>query len=259
MGFWQIVLYLSDLIHAGHKWQRQNIIGTDSESTFRFSVFQIVGCLLSGWFVYKNPSGVSDAAIDYLLSSLSIITGFYFAVILLSYDQFNKIEVPDRGAAEDEKIKVLKSINFLKKYNALSCYAILLAIIVIFMLVGTLLFGQNTDIYEDFEVASSLKDVALFPTLCFYALVVWRFLMIYFLLDFFIITIYAICSLFQFLNLQMLDLQLPFRVNNSHVASEYQVYKHKYGKIGVFLVLLIGVLLLLFATSLFLINNICHF
>lgn len=248
MGFWQIVLYLSDLIHAGHKWQRQNIIGTNSECTFRFSVFQIVGCLLAGLFVYKNPSGVSDTAIDYLLSSLSILTGFYFAVILLSYDQFDKIEVPDRGEKEDKKIKVLKSTNFLKQYNALSCYAILLAIIVIFMLIGTLLLGQKTDIYEDFEVAGSLKDVALFPTLCFYALVVWRFLMIYFLLDFFIITIYAICSLFQFLNLQMLDIQLPFRVNNSHVKSEFQVYKQEYGKKGVFLVLLIGILLLLFAT-----------
>ena len=251
MGFWQIVLYLSDLIHAGHKWQRQNIIDANSERAFRLSVFQIVGCLLAGWFVYKNPSGISDTAIDYLLSSLSIITGFFFAVILLSYEQFNKIKVPDRGVAEDEKINVLKSVNFLKKYNALSCYAILLSIIVIFMLIGTLLFGQKTDIYEDFEVASSLKNVDLFPTLCFYALVSWRFLMIYFLLDFFIITIYAICSLFQFLNLQMLNLQLPFAVNSNHVASEYQVYKNKYGKLGVFLVLLIGILLLLFATSLF--------
>ena len=68
MGFWQIVLYLSDLIHAGHKWQRQNIIGTNSERAFKLSVFQIMGCLLAGWFVYKNPSGVSDTAIDYLLS-----------------------------------------------------------------------------------------------------------------------------------------------------------------------------------------------
>lgn len=134
--------------------------------------------------------------------------------------------------------------------NTLSCYAILLAIIVIFMLIGTLLFGQKTDIGEDFEMASSLEDVTLFPTICFYAIVVWRFLMIYFLLDFFIITIYTICSLFQFLNLQMLDLQLPFAVNASQVTSEYQAYKHKYGKIGVFIVLLMGILLLLFATSL---------
>ena len=251
MGFWQIVLYLSDLIHAGHKWQNQNIIDTNSERTFRLSFFQIVGCLLAVWFVYKNPSGVSDTAIDYLLSSLSIISGFYFAVILLSYDQFNKLKVPDGGVPENEKIKVLKSINFLKKYNALSCYAILLAIIVIFMLICTLLFGQKTDIDGDFEVASSLKEVALFPTLCFYALIAWRFLMIYFLLDFFIITIYAICSLFQFLNLQMLDFHLPFAVNSNHVASEYQVYRQRYGKIGVFIVLLIGILLLLFATSLF--------
>ena len=45
MGFWQIVLYLSDLIHSGHKWQRQNIIGTNSKHAFNLSVFQIGGCL----------------------------------------------------------------------------------------------------------------------------------------------------------------------------------------------------------------------
>lgn len=39
-------------------------------------------------------------------------------------------------------------------------------------------------------------------------------------------------------------------MNASHVPSEYQVYKRKFGKIGVFLVFLIGTLLLLFVTSL---------
>lgn len=250
MGFWQIVLYLSDLIKTGHKWQYQNVTGTRPEKSFRLSFFQVVSALLAGWFVYKNPTGVSDTAIDYLLNSLSIITGFFFAVILLSYDQFGKIRIHVESITDEEKVKVLKSFNFLKKYNALSCYAILIAIMVIFMLVGTLLFGQKINI-ENFQIASSIDTVELLPTLCFYALLAWRFLMIYFLLDFFIITVYAISSLFQFLNLQMLEHQVPFSVNANHVASEYQTYKQKYGKTGMLLVFLVGILLLLFATSLF--------
>lgn len=39
-------------------------------------------------------------------------------------------------------------------------------------------------------------------------------------------------------------------MNASHVPSEYQVYKRNFGKIGVFLVLLMGTLLLIFVTSL---------
>ena len=74
--------------------------------------------------------------------------------------------------------------------------------------------------------------------------------MIYFLLDFFIITVYAICSLFQFLNLQMLDRHQPYTVLSTHVTTEYQEYKHKYGAVGVVLVIIIGALSLLFVASL---------
>lgn len=251
MGFWQVVLYLRDLIREGHKWQWQNVVGTASKKSFRLSLFQVIGCVLAGWFVYKNPTGVSDNAIDFLLSSMSIITGFFFAVILLSYDQYCKIKMPEKRAGEETKVKVLKSINFLKKYNALSCYAILLALIVIFMLIGTLLFGQKVNISTpSFSVAKSFADINWFTTIGFYALLLWRFSMIYFLFDFFIITVYAICSLFQFLNLQMLERQQPYTVIPTHVTTEYQVYKYKYGKAGVVFVILIGLLSLLLVASL---------
>jgi len=251
MGFWQVILYLRELINEGHKWQWQNVVGTASENSFKLSLFQVIGGILAAWFVYKNPTGVSDTAIDFLLSSMSIITGFFFAVILLSYDQFSKLKIPERGADDDTKIKILKSINFLKKYNALSCYAILLALTVIFMLIGTLLFGQKVNISaSSFPVAKSLADINWFATISFYSLLLWRFSMIYFLLDFFIITVYAICSLFQFLNLQMLERQQPYTVLSTHVTTEYQEYKHKYGAVGVVLVIIIGALSLLFVASL---------
>lgn len=253
MGFWQVILYLRELIREGHKWQRQNVVGAASDKSFRLSIFQIIGCFLAGWFVYKNPTGVSDTAIDFLLSSLSIVTGFFFAVILLSYDQFRKIDIPEEEADDETRLKTLKSINFLKQYNALSCYAILLALTVIIMLIGTLLFGKGISLRDEFfSIAMSFKDINWLATARFYALLLWRFLVIYFLLDFFIITVYAVCSLFKFLNLQMIERSMPYAINQTHVTTEYQVYKHKYGMIGVVLVFVGGLLSLLFVVSLIL-------
>lgn len=253
MGFWQVILYLRALIREGHKWQRQNVVGTASDKSFRLSIFQVIGCFLAGWFVYKNPTGVSDTAIDFLLSSLSIITGFFFAVILLSYDQFRKIEIPKNETNGNIQIKALKSINFLKQFNSLSCYAILLALTVIFMLIGTLLFGKGISLMDDtFSVVTSYKDINWLATARFYALLLWRFLMIYFLMDFFIITVYAVCSLFQFLNLQMHEYQLPYTVNTSHVPTEDYTYICKYGMKSAVLIIVIGLLSLLFAALLIL-------
>lgn len=246
MDFWQVVLYLRDLVKEGHKWQRKSVVDTASDKSFKLSTFQVLSCILAGVYVYINPTGVSDNTIDVFLSSLSIITGFFFAVIFLSYDQFCKIEKPKKDASEETKIKALKSINFLKKYNALSCYAILLALTVIFMLIGTLLFGKNINIRDgSLYWACSLADIDWRVTLVFYAIVLWRFLMIYFLLDFLIITIYAVCSLFQFLNLQMLETQFPYTINSNHVVTDFYTYKQRYGKKGVLLIVAAIVLLLL--------------
>ena len=231
MGFWQIILYLRTLISEGHRWQHKNIVdGVSQKKKYPLSFLQALAVILSVWFVYKNPTGVSDTTIDFLLSSLSIITGFYFTVILLSFEQFSKIKEPDKTASDDVKIKVLKSVNFLKQYNALSCYAILLALTVIFMLICTLLFGVKTNIVElvyiNFESSICCNASLL---LQFSVVILWRFFLIYFLIDFFIITIYAVCSLFQFINLQMMEKQLPYSIDSSKVMSEYQTYMRRFG------------------------------
>ena len=244
MSFWQIVFYLRKLIHEGHFWQQQNATETNHVRINRLSFLQMLGVILAVLFVYKTPQGVSETQIDSLLSSLSIITGFFFAVVLLGYDLFCKIQMPEMSS-EKEKIKVLKSRNFLKKYNALSCYAILLAMTVIAMLIGTLLFGKQINLAEDFVVAETIHAVDLSVTVKFIFIVVWRFYMIYFLIDFFLVTLFAIGSLFQFLNVQMLEKSIRYQINPNKVKSDYHVYQDNYGKKGVFSLLILIVLLLI--------------
>lgn len=233
MTFWQFIISLRELIHIGQKWQQLKIVGASDVKGYKFSFLQILGLLMAGLYVYRNPEGVSDTEIDFLLSSLSIITGFFFAVIFLGFDQFDKIVVPTAESSQELKIKTLKSMNFLKKYNALSCYAILLSVTVIIMLVVTLLYGDKINISENYRVAQSYSEIEWKITLKYWALIAWRFSMIYFLFDFFIMTVYAICSLFQFINVQMLERDLPYSIEPSHVAGDYYSYKKRYGCLGV--------------------------
>lgn len=242
MNIWQFAFSLIRLINEGKKWQRQNIVVDSDKNKFPFSFLQSIGLILAALFVYKNPNGVSDTEIDFLLSSLSIITGFFFAVIFLSFEQFKNIKAPDDSVSDEDKIKAIKSKNFLKKYNALSCYAILLSVSVIIMLIGTLLYGKHTNIMVDFIAANSFYDTDWLRTIKFYTLLLWRFSMIYFLFDFFIITIYAICSLFQFINLQMLNQDIRYNINKDHALSDYRLYKKEYGCSGIVAMLIIIVI-----------------
>ena len=63
--------------------------------------------------------------------------------------------------------------------------------------------------------------------------------MVYFLLDFFILTIYAVSSLFQFINIEMLSKKPPYSVNERMVLSDTKTLKVKYPKLSIIAKLII--------------------
>lgn len=88
------------------------------------------------------------------------------------------------------------------KYNALSKYAIFLSLVAIIMLLLNLLFESNVDV-GNFVKATSFYTIDWLSTVVCITVLTYRFVLIYLIFDFFIITIYAICSLFSFVGLQM--------------------------------------------------------
>ena len=54
--------------------------------------------------------------------------------------------------------------------------------------------------------------------------------MVYFILDFFILTIYAVTSLFQFINIEMLSKKPPYNINKTMVLSDAKTLRAKYPK-----------------------------
>lgn len=200
MGLENLLYYILNLIDEGHKWQYQNATCTNKRPRYYFTTLQWGALGLAFLFVITKPSGLNNDIVDYLLSSLSIMTGFFLALVVIVYEKYMGMEF--KTTDSEEQIKKYKLWNYLQQFIVLTSYAILISIVVIAILIGSLLFGHETH-FSNYVLVSNLKDVDWLLTIRLMVIVLVRFLLIYFLLDFFILTIYAISSLFQFVNAKM--------------------------------------------------------
>lgn len=216
-----LLYYILNLIVAGHKWQYQNATCTNHAPRLYFTGLQWVALGLALVFVIIKPAGLNNDIVDYLLSSLSILTGFFIALVVVVYEKQSGVTF--NASTREEQVKEYKMWHYLRQFSALTSYAILISIIVISILIGFLLFGHETH-FSDYNLASNIKDVDWLLTIRLSFIVSVRFLLIYFLLDFFILTIYAISSLFQFINLKM-DEKQPSPLGGVNILTDKQTLK----------------------------------
>lgn len=224
-----LLFYILNLISEGQKWQYQNATCTNTKPKLYFTTLQWIAILLASIFVLTNHSGLSTDIIDFLLSSLSIMTGLFLALIVIVYDKFKELDF--NVETDEDKINKLKSWNYLRQFNALTSYSIFIALIVISILIGSLLYGYQINI-SSIHLAKSFNEIDGCLTIKIAIVVIVRFCMTYFLLDFFILTIYAISSLFQFINIEMLSKKPPYKLNKEWF---YQMQKHSKKNIQHFL------------------------
>jgi hypothetical protein len=184
MGFYVLLYYILNLIKAGHEWQYQNATKTNCRPKLYFTLLQWIAIGLSLLFLLKNPLGFTRDFIDTLLSSLSILTGFFLALLVYTYDKYNDIDYTCKN--DSEKIKEYKTKNYLLQFHALTSYAVFISIILIIALVSILLWGQNT-LLSDYCLASSWHNIDWLLTIKLFFVVIVRILLVYFIFDFFIL------------------------------------------------------------------------
>ena len=236
-----LLYYILNLVVAGHKWQYQNATCTNTPPKLYFMTLQWIALGLAFVFVITHTSGLSNEIIDYLLSSLSILTGFYLAIVVVVYEKHMAIRF--YAKTDEEKIKDIKTRNYLLQFHTLASYAILISIVIITILVGSLLFGHTTE-FSDYVVASSWKNVDILLTFRLLFVATVRFLLVYFLLDFFILTIYAVTSLFQFFNLRMCENKPQYELNESKVLTDRQTLKDAYPTLSILAKIIIWIALI---------------
>ena len=230
MGLENLLYYILKLIAEGHKWQYQNATCSNKAPRLYFTTLQWVALGLELVFVITKPSGLNNDIVDYLLSSLSIMTGFFLALVVVVYEKHMGMEF--KATNNDERVNEYKLWNYLRQFNVLTSYAILISIVVIIILIGSLLFGHETH-FSDYVLVSHLRYVDWLLTIKLSIIVLVRFLLIYFLLDFFILTIYAISSLFQFVNVKMNEKQPSNPLDGVRVLTDKQTLKKDYPRLSI--------------------------
>ncbi|MFQ9317271.1 hypothetical protein [Dysgonomonas mossii] len=244
-----LIYYILKLITKGQEWQYKNLNGQGQKPKFYFTSLQWVAIVISFLFVYTKPTGFSNEIVDYVLSSLSIMTALFLSLIIVIFDKFNNFDFK----AEDDKEKVHKfhMWNFFYQFNAITSYAILISSIVIVLLILTLLFGKEIDVskYELVSLHSLNKEsILLFLKLLFVYLV--RFVIVYFLLDFFILCIYAISAIFQYVSNEFMKKNPNIKVNREETIDI--TLEKEYGKLPQYLKIVFIISFLLAVLYLFL-------
>lgn len=238
MNISNLLYYILNLITEGHKWQYQNATCTSKPPKLYFTTLQWIAILLAFIFVLTNSAGLNNDLIDTLLNSLSIMTGLFLALIVVVYDKFKELRFD--ANSDSEKINRFKSWNYLQQFNALASYAIFISLIVISILIGALLYGQQID-FSDVYITASIEDVNVSLSIKMTLVCVVRFCVVYFLLDFFILTIYAVTSLFQLINLEMLSKQPTYNIRKSKVITDRETLKREYPILSIIAKVIVGI------------------
>ena len=141
-----LLFYILNLISEEQKWQYQNATCTNTKPKLYFTTLQWIAILLASIFVLTNHSGLSTDIIDFLLSSLSIMTGLFLALIVIVYDKFKELDF--NVETDEDKINKLKSWNYLRQFNALTSYSIFIALIVISILIGVIIIWVSDKYFK---------------------------------------------------------------------------------------------------------------
>ncbi len=244
-----LIYYVLGLINKGHEWQYKNLNGNGNRPKLYFTQLQLIALLVSILFAYAKPKGLSSEMINYVLSSLSIMTALFLSLIIIIFDKFNNFNF--KGENDDENIHKFHMWNFFYQFNAITSYAILISTTVIILLVFILMFGKEIDLsqykFVPYKTITS-KSILLFFKLSFVYAV--RITIVYFLLDFFILCIYAISSIFQYISNEFTKKRPNIKINREESINNtlYKEYGNtpRYLKIIFIISLILAILYVLY-------------
>lgn len=198
---------LFDLIKDAHFYQYAGIVDTKEELKIKkprlyFSKIQWFFILFSIFFNFILSKGFSENFAGYIISGLSLFVGLFFTFILMIFDKFQSIDFTKyRYSQSMENYPIgVRLKNYFKKITVLSLYTIILSIVLIILLSMTLLFKDFVN--SPICLIDFVTNIKLHPPkliLKTFVLLSYRSLIVYFLLDFILITLYLISSFYDFM------------------------------------------------------------
>jgi hypothetical protein len=201
-----IKINLFDLIKDAHLWEYKDIGDTEEETKKKkpklfFTKIQCFFVLVSIVSIFFTAKGFSADFAGYIISGLSLFVGVLFSFILTLFDKFKNIDFSEYKKEKNEEKYIIgvKLKRFFKKTTILTLYSAILSIICIILLAITLIVPKlNIEISYCFLI-ENIKNIPLYTLIKIFSITLYRCCLVYFLLDFILITVYIISSFYDYI------------------------------------------------------------
>ncbi|KAA6302657.1 MAG: hypothetical protein EZS26_001164 [Candidatus Ordinivivax streblomastigis] len=197
---------LSDLIKDAYLWEYADISDTEDDIGKKrprlfFTKIQWIFILVSIIGTYFISKGFDNDFAGYIISGLSLFTGILFTFVLTLYDKFKSVDFSEyKKEKNEEKNKHgIRLKNFFKKVTVLTLYSAVLSIVCVFLLAITLMVPKiNIEISYEL-LFENIKCIHYYTLIKAFFVTIYRGCLLYFLLDFVLITVYIISSFYDYI------------------------------------------------------------
>lgn len=194
------------LFSEGTAWEHKKILPSENIRPRQILAYSwIKRCILAIptiCILLFLKNGFTTDFMNYVMTALSIFIGLFTNLIIILYQRFPK-KGESQNVSHQEAINTIKIKNFIRQFTFVTGKNLLIATIVIVLLsvfmlfksLATLNFYEYTFVEKRADV--NAKSFVLF-TKCLIAVPI-RLLIIYGLIDFSLLLLYSLGSLFSFL------------------------------------------------------------
>lgn len=192
--------YLKKLIKNGYCWQYTDVLGNKKKPTLFFLPAQMLILLVSGFsVVFLLNNGFDKDFTGYTNAALAIITGLYLTIVISLFEKHNKDDFSCNGLTEKQKDNLRLKKNFLIQFTSLASYSIILALTCLILLSVTLQFDYLNQCICIKRILSLYNGEDYCGLTEVFAIIVYRWAILYFLLDIVYISTYIISSAYSYI------------------------------------------------------------
>lgn len=209
MRYLKIKHYINVLFEEGTEWEYKELLPSTQTTKVSLRKYSWVkrGILLlpTCAIFYFLKSGLSNDFMNYVIYALAIFIGLFTNLIIVLYQRYSTIS-PKNGTDQIGHLTILnnkKIKNFIRQFTFVTGKNLLIATAIIVLISIFMLFKSLATFYvADYEFVKHIGEVnfqsfVLFTKGCISTVI--RLLIIYALIDFTILLLYSLGSLFAFL------------------------------------------------------------
>ena len=193
-----MLLNIKNIRKNANKSLYTDINGLEKKWTFPYIFVKILLPLISVFIVFLNQKKLMEDP-KVIVMLLSLFSGLMFGVLIKIPDKFKDLE-PKLHETDSEEIKRKQIKNYLKLFMYSLSYSILVALYSIFFVILNSFFPKLIELNLLFYIkVDSIEQIHLQSTLIACTVVLYRILLVNYLLNFLFFIFKAVTNLYEFM------------------------------------------------------------